>query len=414
MTQAPESATPTRPLGLSITSFDPAFSADPHRILDELREHAPVVYDPVLQRVVLTRAADVEAVLRDRDLFVDGRKAPEGSMMRMLAERRGSNAVQAEPSMLQLDPPDHDRLRGLVNKAFTPRAVDAMAPRIQEIANELLEKVAGREQWDLIGDFSAPLPTIVIAEMLGVDPHMQKQFKLWSDAVVQGFNPFLNPQQREEIEAAGTALSAYLRSAIDERRANRRNDLITALIEAEENGDQLTDQEIVTMVTLLLLAGNLTTTDLIGNGMYAFLTHRDQWELLVQRPDLVANAVEEMLRFDPPVTQSGRLTLKEMEVGGCPVHAGQTLSPILLAANHDPAANPDPHRFDITREEIHHVSFGGGRRYCLGAPLARLEARIAVGTLARRFPDLQLAAEKPSWRNVPVFRGLVTLPVRHR
>jgi cytochrome P450 len=412
MTQAPESAPPSRPLGLTITSFDPAFSANPHKLFDELREHDPVVYDMVLQRWVLTRAEDVEAVLRDRDLMVDGRKAPEGSMMRMLATRRNSRGEDIQPSMLQLDPPDHDRLRSLVNKAFTPRAVDAMAPRIQEIADELLDGVAGRETWDLIGDFSAPLPTIVIAEMLGVDPHMQKQFKAWSDAVVQGFNPFVGEEKRLQIESSATELNAYLKSAIEERRANRRNDLITAMIEAEENGDQMSDQEIVTMVSLLLLAGNLTTTDLIGNGMYTFLTHRDQWEKLVADPGLVQNAVEEMLRYDPPVTQSGRLSLKEMSIGGCPVHAGQTLSPQLLAANHDPAANPDPHKFDIERKDIRHVSFGGGRRYCLGAPLARLEARIAVATLARRFPNLELATETPNWRNVPVFRGLVELPVK--
>jgi cytochrome P450 len=411
MTQAPETAA-SRALGLSLTSFDPAFSADPHSKLDELRENAPIVWDTVLQRWVLTRAADVEAVLRDRDLFVDGRKAPEGSFMRMAAERRNSRGERAEPSMLGLDPPDHDRLRGLVNKAFTPRAVDRMAPRVQQIADRLLDAVEGREEWDLIGDYSAPLPTIVIAEMLGVDPEMQAQFKQWSDRIVQGFNPFLTPAQQQEIEASAQEMGQYLREAIEARRRDRKDDLITGMIEAEENGDQLNDQEIVTMVSLLLAAGNLTTTDLIGNGMYAFLTHRDQWELLKSRLDLLPNAVEEMLRYDPPVTQSGRLTLKDMEVGGCPIHAGQPFSPMLLAANHDPAANPDPHKFDITREAIQHTSFGGGRRYCLGAPLARLEARIALGTLVRRFPDLRLATDQPQWRNVPVFRGLLALPVR--
>ena len=213
-------------------------------------------------------------------------------------------------------------LRGLVNKAFTPKAVDRMAPRIQEIADELLDAVQDREEWDLIGDFSAPLPTIVIAEMLGVDPHMQAQFKAWSDAVVQGFNPFLGEAQRTEIEAAVTEMGVYLNEAIDLRRSDRRDDLITGMVEAEENGDQMNNREIVTMVSLLLLAGNLTTTDLIGNGMRTFMVNRDQWDLLVANPDLVANAVEEMLRFDPPVTQSGRLTLKDTEVGGCPIHAG--------------------------------------------------------------------------------------------
>ena len=165
------------------------------------------------------------------------------------------------------------------------------------------------------------------------------------------------------------------------------------------------------MVGLLLLAGNLTTTDLIGNGMLALLQNPAEADKVRANPALIDNAVEEMLRFDPPVTQSGRLTLKEMEVGGCPVHAGQSISPLLLAANHDPAANADPHRFDVERENIRHVSFGGGRRYCLGAPLARLEARIAVMALLERFPHLRLAAETVEHRTVPAFRGLVKLPV---
>lgn len=332
--------------------------------------------------------------------------------MRMLGDRR--EEAERRPSMLFLDPPDHDRLRGLVNKAFTPKAVERMDPRVQEIADELLDKVEGRASWDLIGDFSAPLPTIVIAEMLGVDPADQAQFKAWSDVIVLGLSPFLTDEQRKTIEAAGAEMNAYLQRAIDERRADRRDDLISAMIDAEEDGQQLSDEEIVTMVGLLLAAGNLTTTDLIGNGMLAFLRHPAEWAKLREDPALIKNAVEEMLRYDPPVTQSGRLTLKEITVAGCPVHAGQSISPILLAANHDPKLNPDPHRFDITREQPQHVSFGGGRRYCLGAPLARLEAQIAVGTIARRFPDIQLAIpeEQLEWRTVPGFRGLTKLPVR--
>ena len=407
MTTTPESM-PKQPIGFSISSLDPAFRDNPHEVLDALREQGPVIEDAVLGRILITRAADVEAVLRDRDLFVDGRKAPEGSFQRMFAERRDE---RGSPSMLFLDPPDHDRLRGLVNRAFTPKAVDAMASRIQEIADELLDGVAGRESFDIIGDFSAPLPTIVIAEMLGIDPGDQKQFKAWSDTVVQGFNPFLSDEVRKQIEQSGAEMNAYLKSAVEVRRTDRRDDLISAMIGAEENGDQLNDDEIVTMVGLLLGAGNLTTTDLIGNGVHALLTHRTEWEKLRANPELIKNAIEEMLRFDPPVTQSGRLTLKEMEVGGCPVHAGSSLSPLLLSANHDPEANPDPHRFDIEREEIRHVSFGGGRRYCLGAPLARLEATIGVATLVRRFPELRLTGEKLEYRTVPGFRGLVALPV---
>jgi cytochrome P450 len=395
------------PIGLSATSVDPAFRADPHAVLDKLRAEGPVVFDAVLQRWVVTDPDLAEAVLRDRDLCVDPRKAPEGSFMRMMAARLEDRS----PSMLQLDPPDHDRLRGLVNKAFTPKAVEQMAPRIREIAGELLDRVAGREGFDVIGDYSAPLPTIVIAEMLGVDAADQARFKQWSDRIVQGFNPFLDAARRQQIEEASMEMGEYFRAVIEERRANRTGDLISGMISAEEDGDQMTTEEIVTMIGLLLAAGNLTTTDLIGNGVYALLTHRDQWEKLRADPSLARNAVEEMLRYDPPVTQSGRLSLKEMDLGGCPVHAGQSITPMILAANHDPVRHPDPHRFDITRENIQHVSFGGGRRYCLGAPLARLEAQIAVARLVERFPNLRLATSEVEWRAIPVFRGLVSLPV---
>jgi cytochrome P450 len=408
-----EEQAPAIPSGLALTSLDPGFRDNPHDVLDMIRAAGRVFEDPVLGRKVLTHAEDIEAVLRDRDLCVDPRKAPQSSFMSMLADR-DSDGRGTEPSMLFLDPPDHDRLRGLVNKAFTRKAVERMHPRIEAVAAELLDAVEGRDDWDVIADYSAPLPTIVIAEMLGVDPGDQARFKAWSDIVVQGLNPFLSPDDRAKVNAAGAELDEYLAAAVEARRADRKDDLITAMIEAEEQGDQLTDAEIVTMVSLLLLAGNLTTTDLIGNGVLALLRHREAWDALRADPSLIDNAVEEMLRYDPPVTQSGRLTLKDMEVGGCPVAAGSSFAPILLAGNHDPALHPDPHRFDIRRDDIRHMSFGGGRRYCLGAPLARLETQVAVMALIQRYPDLQLATEAVEHKTMPGFRGLARLPVRNR
>ena len=398
------------PIGLGATSLDPNFRANPHEVLDRVRTAGAVVEDTLLKRYLVTEAEAVEAVLRDRELCVDPRKAPKDSFMNMLRRRDGEED-QGGQSMLFLDPPDHDRLRGLVNKAFTPKAVDKMAARVQEIADELLDKLAGREGFDIIADYSAPLPTIVIAEMLGVDPNDQAQFKTWSDAIIQGFNPFMSDEQRQAIEGASQALNAYLRNAVAARRAAPADDLITGMIKAEDAGDFLSNDEIVTMIGLLLLAGNLTTTDLIGNGVYALLQNPGEWAKLRDNPSLIQNTVEEMLRFDPPVTQSGRIVVKDTVVAGCPIAAGSSLSPLLLAANHDPAFNADPHRFDITREEIKHVSFGGGRRYCLGAPLARLEAQVAVGTLIKRFPDLRLAGDKVERRSVPAFNGLVALNV---
>jgi hypothetical protein len=404
------SAGPKIPSGMELTPFNAEFRENPHSYLDLLREQDPIHYDELMEGYILTRHADVGEVLRDRDLSVDGRKAPEGSRRRMMADRREDG--DGGPSMLTLDPPDHDRLRGLVQKAFTPRAVERMRPRVRVIANQLLDAVAGREEFDLIGDYSAPLPTIVIAEMLGVDPGDEAEFKRLSDIVVQGLNPFLDDEGRKRVREAGQEMDAYLKRAIAERRAERRDDLISGLIDVEESGDQLSTDEIVRTCGLLLAAGNLTTTDLIGNGVLALLENPEQMETLRARPELLNNAVEEMIRYDPPVQSSGRLTLKDMEVAGCPVHAGSSLGVSLAAANHDPAVHPNPHKFDIERDYIEHVSFGGGRRYCLGANLARLETQEAIRVLVERFPELSLADREVQHRSMPGFRGLMKLLVQ--
>ncbi len=409
-TNEPSTAKPV-PTGIQLTPMDPAFREDPHPILDELREREPVHYNALMGSYVLTRHEDVTAVLHNRELSVDPRKSKNDSIAgRMRAQRLAES--DAEPSMLFQDPPHHDRLRGLVNKAFTPRAVEAMGPRITEITNELLDGLEGRDGFDVIADFSAPLPTIVIAEMLGVDPKDQKKFKTWSDIAIQGFNPFLSEEKRAQVEKAGREQNDYLVHAIAERRKDRRHDLITGMIEAEEHGEMLSDDEVVTMTQLLLAAGNLTTTDLIGNGVLALLNNPAELEKLRADPSLIVNAVEEMIRYDPPVVQSGRTTLTDTEIRGCPIHAGQSIGVSLAGANHDPSVHPDPHHFDVAREEINHVSFGGGRRYCLGAPLARLEAQTAVLALIQRFPKLRLDPSATiEHRQVPAFRGLVELRV---
>jgi cytochrome P450 len=397
------------PTGVQLTPLDPAFQVDPQPILDELREREPVHHDTQLHRYVLTRHDDVDALLRDRAHSVDPRNAADGSFEKMFLYR--AEEQDFLPSMLFADPPYHTRLRGLVSKAFTPRAVEQMAPRIQEIVDELLDAVADRPGFDLIDAFAAPLPTIVIAEMLGVDPADRADFKRWSDAVVTVFNPLLSEGERAVAEQASVALDEYFRRQIAIRREQPREDLINSLMHVEEGKDQLTDDEIVTMCNLLLTAGNVTTTDLIGNGVHALLTYTDELRKLRDDPSLIKNAVEEMLRYDSPVTQSGRTPMTDVEIGGCPIAAGQSVTPQLAAANHDPAVYPDPHKFHITREDTHHHSFGGGVHYCLGAPLARLEAQIAVSTLVRRFPNLRLSDEPVEYRKIPSFRGLAKFPL---
>jgi len=397
------------PSGVKLTPLDPTFQHDPYPVLDELRSREPVHWDAQLHRWVLSRHDDVDRVLRDRSLSVDPRNAAPDSFERMFLRDEDH---RGEPSMLFADPPYHTRLRGLVSKAFTPRAVEQMAPRIQEIVDELLDAVAGEPEFDLIGAFAAPLPTIVIAEMLGVDPADRGDFKRWSDTSVQVFNPLLRPEERKQVEQAGMALGDYFRHEIAKRRTEERDDLIASLMRAEEGGDTLSEDEIVTMCNLLLTAGNVTTTDLIGNGVLALLQHREELRKLQADPSLIKNAVEEMLRYDSPATQSGRTPLEAYEIDGHVIDGGQSITPQLAAANHDPAVYPEPHKFDITREDTHHHSFGGGVHYCLGAPLARLEAQIAIGTLVRRFPNLRLGDAALEYRKIPSFRGLAKLPVR--
>ena len=395
------------PTGVELTVLDPAFQEDPYPILKQLRDADPVHRDDILNRYVLTRAKDVEEVLWDRSLSVDPRKAAPGTFEAnfVLTER------DREPSMLLSDPPYHTRLRKLVSKAFTAKAVEDMRPRIQAITDDLLDAIDTSQEADMMKAFCEPLPTIVIAEMLGVDPADQADFKRWSDTGVMSFNPLLTPEERKVVNEAQEALADYLRRAIRERHEHPREDLVTSLVRAEESGEQLTEDEIVTMCALLLAAGNVTTTDLIGNGIHALLKSPDELRKLQDDPSLIKNAVEEVLRYDAPVVQSGRTPLEPIEIDGVAIAPGQSITPTLSAANRDPDAHPDPDKFDVTRKDVEHHSFGGGVHYCLGAPLARAEAQIAIGAVVRRFPGIRLGGSPLEWRRVPGFRGLARLPV---
>lgn len=402
------------PSGLRLTPLDPVFREHPHVYLDRLREEAPVLRDTALNRLFLTRFEDVRAVLGNRALAVDPRKASPDSYHRRVVLGDHDPAM-FEPSMLHMDDPDHKRIRGLVSQAFNQRAVEAFRPRIQEIADQLLDAVADRDGFDVIADYAAPLPTIVIAEMLGVDPRDQARFKKWSDALAHVFNPRRTPEQEAELVEADEGLIDYFQQIVDARRKQRGTDLVSALVSAEEAGDRLTEREIISTCNLLLVAGNVTTTDLIGNAVLALLRHPEELAKLRARPELIRNAVEEMLRYDPPVSQGGRLALEPMEVGGVKVPAGASLSLSLMAAGHDPAVHRDPHRFDIERADTSHLAFGGGAHFCLGAPLARAEAQIAIATLLRRFPHLALdPSVTVEHKRIPVFNGVAMLRVRTR
>jgi cytochrome P450 len=296
-------------------------------------------------------------------------------------------------------------LRALVSKAFTPRAVEHLTPRIGQVIDDLLEAVAGRGRFDVIEAFAGPLPVIVIAEMLGIDPADRDDFKRWSDWEAMSLNPLLTAEQQAAVAAANTELGAYLQRVIAERRAEPQDDLISGMIAAEEAGDQLTDAEIVTMCELLLAAGNVTTTDLIGNGLWLLLRHPEQAEKLRAEPSLIANTVEEILRCESSVMQTGRIAMRDVEIGGCPIRRGESIVTLLAAANRDPGEHREPDRFDIGRRDVQHRSFGGGAHFCLGAPLARLETQLAIAAFVKRFPRARLADEPVEWRALPAFRG---------
>jgi len=396
------------PTGLQLTALDPVFRERPNEYLDRLRAEDPIHRDAELERLFLTRFEDAKAVVSNRSLSVDPRKAPDTALRRAIIGNVPPGAFG--PSMLRLDDPDHQRLRGLVTQAFNQRAVDAIRPRIGAIAEQLLDAVTDKASFDVITDYAAPLPIIVIAEVLGVDAGDLAQFKRWSDALSQSFNPVRTPEQSAELVAAQQNLNDYFGRVVDARRGRRGSDLISALVSAEEAGNRLTQREIVITCNLLLVAGNLTTTDLIGNGVLALLKHPDQLAKLRASPEFVPNAVEEILRYDPPVASALRIALEPFEIGGMEVRAGEGMTASLIAAGHDPARHADPHRFDVERTDTSHLAFGGGAHYCLGAPLARAEAQIAIPLMFERFVDLRLDPQHPiQHKRVPGFNGLTAL-----
>ena len=401
-----DSNDPTRtpPSALKLMPFDEEYRKDPYPRLQQLREMCPVHREPDFDRVQLSSFEQVRKILYDKSLGVDPRKAGEDDPIRRFNRDDGG-----EPSMLFLDDPAHARLRNLVSKSFTPRRAEGWRPEIRKVATELLDAIdaSGAREFDLIDALAGPLPAIAIARILGVDPARQADFKQWSETLTAAFfNPFASEEDNAAAMSAAEQLDAVFRIEIEQRRAEPREDLIGEMVRAEEEGDRLTGDELVTMCNLLLIAGNVTTTDLIGNGTRALLQHPDQLAALRDDPSLITNTVEEMIRFEPPVLVSGRITHEEMEIEGCPVHAGESMTAHLAAANRDPAANEDPNRFDIERDEVRYVSFGGGARLCLGAHLARVEAQEAVGALVARYPNLRAAGRDETWKQVPGFRGL--------
>lgn len=402
--------------GAALTARDAGFRDCPDPVYDELRTAAPHYTDRSYGRTLLTRHADVRAALRHKRFSVDARLSAADSYVRRIAgtgvdEPVGDAAYT--PPLVLLDDPDHRRIRLLVSKAFNPQSIAAMRERIETITRELLDACAGRDTIDLIADVAAPLPTQAILEMMGMPVARRDDFKRWSEDILMGYDPDRDPATQARLRDAYIAMGREFQHVVDARRAHPRDDLISAMVRAQEHSDRLTDLEIISLCTQLIVAGNVTTTDLIGNGVFALLENPRELARLRAEPALIDNAVEEMLRFDCPITETARIPRHDEQLNdACPVRAGTTFTASLAAANHDPAVFPEPHRFDITRDASAHLAFGSGIHVCLGAPLARLEARIAIGAILARWPRLRRDPEHmPQRRVLPFFRGFVCLLV---
>lgn len=385
---------------------------DPHRFYRELRERDPFHRSWAADGYVLSRHRDVLAVLRDPRFSADERNWSRFRRLSRMGRRLGLRDPYEDDraSMLRQDAPNHTRLRGLVSKAFTSRAVERMRPRIEAVVKELLDPLGSHGEMELIEAFASPLPVTVIAEMLGVPAEDRVRFRHWSDEVIRTLGDGSLADERA-AQRALEELGAYFRVQAEERRRAPRADLLSALVAAEEAGDHLSTGELLGTCVLLLVAGNETTTKLIANGIVALLRHPDELARLRANPELLPGAVEELLRYDGPVQLTSRMVREDMELEGRPLRRGMQLVLLLAGANRDPEAFADPERLDVSREDVRHVAFGHGVHFCLGAQLARLEATLAFQALLERYPTLRLATDRIEWGRNTILRGPTALPL---
>jgi cytochrome P450 len=389
---------------IAFNPFEPGYVEDPYGQLLALQEHDPVHETPFGAWYV-TRYDDVLRLLRDPALRVDDANAKPTPLTafaeEVLGDERNRDRFQ---SMLDRDPPDHTRLRHLVSRAFTPRRIAEWRDRVQQLVDEKVDRAAEAGAIELVGDLAFPLPFEVISEMLGLPATDRDQIRDWSGVVVRGLEPVLDPELLRAIEAAGQNLAGLVTEIIEWKRRNPDDGLLTHLIEAEEQGDKLSDEELVAQVLLLFVAGHETTVNLIGNGVLALTRNPGELARLEAEPGLVANAVDELLRYDAPVQMTRRIPVADIEVHGRTIEPGTFVVCALAAANRDPRHfGADAQQLRLDRPDAgEHLSFGGGVHYCLGASLAKMEAQVAIGTLVSRFPGITPAAE-------PVYNGRINL-----
>ncbi|WP_257449460.1 cytochrome P450 [Archangium lipolyticum] len=389
--------------------------ANPYPLYRTLRESSRPVQkvEALMGCYVVTRHEDVFPALKNPALF-SSRTTPGG----LPPEALGGELLQYfQPgnNLIFNDPPVHTRLRTLVSRAFTPRRIADLEPRIREIASGLLDAMLSREEPDFVADLAEPLPVIVIAEMLGIEPERREDFKRWSDAVVQSTDFSTDRREMPRMLSELRALNEYLEAAIARRRQEPRGDLISALLESGEQEGLLSPAEVIAFTRLLLVAGNETTTSLLGNGLVALMRHPSEWEKLAADPSLIPNAIEEVLRYEPPAHAVFRVTTADTELGDQALPKGSRVMFLLASANRDPRKFPEPDRFDITRDTHGHIAFGHGIHFCLGAPLARLETKVALEEILRRVRRLAFAPGQEDhidWGGSFLLRGPRSLRLR--
>ena len=405
---------PADPQALLLQLLDPSNRANPYPAYDQIRERGPLQL-PDMTLNVFSSYRDCDEVLRHPSSASDSAKSSA-------AQREVAEGVEAKPigppGFLFLDPPDHTRLRRLVSKAFVPKVVKALEPDITALVDGLLDNVAPTGHFDVIADLAHPLPVAVICRLLGVPLEDEPQFSDASALLAAALDPISSftgeaPDSFDDMRQAGQWLRQYLRDLVARRRRDPGEDLMSGLIQVEESGDQLTEEEIVATCSLLLIAGHETTVNLIANAVLAMLRQPSHWTALSAEPQRVSAVVEETLRYDPPVQLMGRIAADDMTIGDTLVPKGDIMMLLLAAANHDPAVFDRPGEFDPDRDNIRHLGFGKGLHFCLGAPLARLEAAVALTAVTARFPHARLAGE-PEYKPNVTLRGMASLAVSAR
>ena len=396
---------------IDISAFDPEARTNPHPRLKALRENCPVMRDESVKTWLLTRYEDIRATVNDRSFVRHPANAEEGSLSRQLIDTRADDDSKERTSILFLDDPDHSRVRLPLAKAFYAR-INKMKPELETMIDHVIENASASGAFDLMEEIAVPIPILIIAHILGVDEDRLPEFREWSEDVILGLNPVRTEEESLRLEKGADALEAYFTELMAQRRKQPADDLISDMVQLQANGEaNMSDRELRTNLQALLVGGNLTTTDLIGNGVWLFLTHPDQKQALIDEPGLAAQAVEEVLRYEAPVQATSRIVDRDKDVAGCPMKKSQPVFMSLAAANRDPDKFEAPDAFDITKKRASHISFGGGPHICIGAPLARIEARRVFEKLFEKYPNMTLAEDALTWRTLPFFRGIETLLV---